>query len=179
MLPFGGDAFSLSLFVSPFPDVCRTLSCPHRLLTRDMSFNISQIEFHDLNSAMPDKTDIGTEMAFYATLEGWQPVRHFAMAKLFLFSAGRINSRLKRTMRRGVANARALPARRRTYSLTPQWFAGRKRLVALFLGQSIIVFREAWAEYAYLFVPIGRWGRREVVCTSRDELAEFGIATAR
>ena len=128
---------------------------------------------------MPDKTDIRTKLALYATLERGETVSQLALAKRLSVSVGLINALLKRAVRRGVAKARAVPARRWAYCLTPRGFAEKSRLVALYLEQSLAFFREARAEYADLFVSIVRSGRREVILAGCDELAEVAILAAR
>src|SRR4051812_31085604 len=61
---------------------------------------------------------------------------------------GLVNAYLKRCVRKGLLKARAAPARRYAYYLTPQGFAEKSKLTVDYLTYSFSFFRQARADCA-------------------------------
>lgn len=137
-------------------------------------------EIHALNgTALPDKTNIETELAIMAVLERGETISQKTLSQRLSVSVGLVNAFLKRVTKRGYVKAKAVPYRRWAYYLTPKGFTEKSRLVATYLEGSLTFFRKARQEYAEIFAQLRAAGRQRVMLVGGGELAEIALLSAR
>jgi DNA-binding MarR family transcriptional regulator len=92
---------------------------------------------------------------------------------------GLANAYLKRCIRKGLIKAQQAPANRYAYYLTPQGFAEKSRLTALYLTTSFNFFRGARAQCAGLLADCEARRWRRVALAGVSDLAEIAVLCAR
>lgn len=101
-----------------------------------------------------------------------------ALARQIGVSVGLVNALLHRAVRKGLIKIKHAPARRYGYYLTPKGFAEKSRLVAEYLDYSLNFFRLARQEYSDLFARCEAIGRKRILLSGADELAEIASLSA-
>lgn len=101
-----------------------------------------------------------------------------ALARQIGVSVGLVNALLHRAVRKGLIKIKEAPARRYGYYLTPKGFAEKSRLVAEYLDYSLNFFRVARQEYSDLFARCEAAGRKRILLSGADELAEIASLSA-
>lgn len=101
-----------------------------------------------------------------------------ALARRIGVSVGLVNALLHRAVRKGLIKIKEAPARRYGYYLTPKGFAEKSRLVAEYLDYSLNFFRLARQEYSDLFARCEAAGRKRILLSGADELAEIASLSA-
>src|SRR5215469_1044887 len=96
-----------------------------------------------------------------------------ALARQIGVSVGLVNALLHRAVRKGLIKIKEAPARRYGYYLTPKGFAEKSRLVAEYLDYSLNFFRLARQDYSDVFAHCEATGRKRIVFSGADELAEI------
>jgi DNA-binding MarR family transcriptional regulator len=91
---------------------------------------------------------------------------------------GLANAYLRRCVRKGLVKVRQIPPNRYAYYLTPQGFAEKSRLTAVYLAVSLGFFRRARSDCAGLFDQCGALGWRKVALYGAGDLAEIAILSA-
>ena len=87
-------------------------------------------------------------MRLLSTIEGDKSVTQRSLALRLGIAVGLTNAYFKRCVRKGWVKARAVPAKRYAYYLTPTGFAEKSRLVGEYLTSSLGFFRKARAQCA-------------------------------
>lgn len=102
-----------------------------------------------------------------------------AISKELGIALGLTNAYLKRCVRKGFVKVRQIPANRYAYYLTPQGFAEKSRLTALYLSISFNFFRSAREQCAELIATCAarRWHR--VALAGYGDLAEIATLCGR
>ena len=113
------------------------------------------------------------------TIESRNDLTQRHLADRLGIALGLANSYLKRCVRKGLVKVQQVPANRYLYYLTPQGFAEKSRLTALYLAKSFLLYRRASADYAALFAQCLAAGRRRVLFCGRSELGEIALLRAR
>lgn len=101
-----------------------------------------------------------------------------ALARQIGVSVGLVNALLHRAVRKGLIKIKEAPARRYGYYLTPKGFTEKSRLVAEYLDYSLNFFRLARQEYSDLFARCVATGRKRILLSGADELAEIASLSA-
>ncbi|HEV2263926.1 MAG TPA: MarR family transcriptional regulator [Stellaceae bacterium] len=101
-----------------------------------------------------------------------------ALARQIGVSVGLVNALLHRAVRKGLIKIKEAPARRYGYYLTPKGFAEKSRLIAEYLDYSLNFFRLARQEYSDLFARCEAAGRKRILLSGADELAEIASLSA-
>jgi DNA-binding MarR family transcriptional regulator len=96
-----------------------------------------------------------------------------ALAQRIGVSVGLVNALLHRAVRKGLIKIKEAPARRYGYYLTPKGFAEKGRLVAEYLDYSLNFFRLARQDYSDVFARCEATGRKRILLSGADELAEI------
>ena len=90
-------------------------------------------------------------------------------------AVGLINAYVKRGVKRGLIKVQQVPKRRFAYYLTPQGFAEKSRLAALYISSSFEFFRQARHDCEAAADAASQRGWRRVVLVGAGELAEIAI----
>jgi DNA-binding MarR family transcriptional regulator len=93
-------------------------------------------------------------------------------------AVGLINAYVKRGVKRGLIKVQQVPKRRFAYYLTPQGFAEKSRLAALYIASSLEFFRQARQDCEAVAEAARQRGWRRVVLVGASELAEVAIICA-
>jgi predicted transcriptional regulator len=91
---------------------------------------------------------------------------------------GLVNTYLARCIKKGLVKARAAPARRYFYYLTPRGFSQKSRLTVEYLSSSFGFFREAKADCMALLRTLQKLGFTRVVLAGSSDLAEIAALCA-
>ncbi len=127
---------------------------------------------------MPGEAKSNSELAFLTAIERGEVVTQMALKKRIGVSVGVVNALLKRGMRNGYVRARKAPLKRYAYCLTPKGFSEKKRLVAIYLDNSLRFFRGARSQYADIFVHAHTQGQSRLVLVGGGELVEIATLAA-
>lgn len=92
---------------------------------------------------------------------------------------GLANAYLKRCIRKGLVKVQQAPANRYLYYLTPQGFAEKSRLTAIYLRDSFDFYRRASASVSRTLQECERSGVGSVVLAGASELAEIALLRSR
>jgi DNA-binding MarR family transcriptional regulator len=90
-------------------------------------------------------------------------------------AVGLINAYVRRGVKRGLIKVQQIPKRRFAYYLTPQGFAEKSRLAALYISSSFEFFRQARQDCEAAAEAASQRGWRRVVLVGAGELAEIAI----
>lgn len=101
-----------------------------------------------------------------------------ALAQRIGVSVGLVNALLHRAVRKGLIKIKEAPTRRYGYYLTPKGFAEKSRLVAEYLDYSLNFFRLARQDYSDVFARCEATGRKRILLSGADELAEIASLSA-
>jgi DNA-binding MarR family transcriptional regulator len=91
---------------------------------------------------------------------------------------GLANAYLRRCVRKGLVKMRQVPINRYAYYLTPQGFAEKSRLTAVYLAVSLDFFRHARSDCVALFRECEARGWRKIALCGAGDLAEIAILSA-
>lgn len=91
---------------------------------------------------------------------------------------GLINAYIKRGVKRGLIKIHQVPKRRFAYYLTPQGFAEKSRLAALYVSSSFEFFRQARRECDVATQLAVARGWHRIVLIGASDLAEIAIICA-
>lgn len=100
------------------------------------------------------------------------------LAKELGIALGLLNAYLKRTIRKGYVKARAVPARRFVYYLTPRGLAEKSRLTVEYLTTSLAFFRQTRSVFSAVLNAARERGIKRIVLTGMSELTEIAIICA-
>lgn len=92
---------------------------------------------------------------------------------------GLANAYLKRCIRKGLVKVKQAPANRYLYYLTPQGFAEKSRLTAIYLRDSFDFYRRASASVSRTLHECEGLGARTLTLAGASELAEITLLRAR
>ena len=93
-------------------------------------------------------------------------------------AVGLVNAYLRRCVRKGFVKIAQVPLNRYTYYLTPQGFAEKGRLTAVYLAASFDFFRRARSDCAALLAACEARGWRRVALYGTGDLAEIAVLSA-
>jgi DNA-binding MarR family transcriptional regulator len=93
-------------------------------------------------------------------------------------AVGLINAYVKRSVKRGLIKVQQVPKRRFAYYLTPQGFAEKSRLAALYLSSSFEFFRKARQDCEAVTMMACKRGWHRVALVGASDLAEIAIVCA-
>lgn len=90
-------------------------------------------------------------------------------------AVGLINAYVRRGVKRGLIKVQQVPKRRFAYYLTPQGFAEKSRLAAVYISSSLEFFRQAREDCEAAAEAARQRGWRHVVLVGASDLAEVAI----
>jgi DNA-binding MarR family transcriptional regulator len=86
---------------------------------------------------------------------------------------GLVNSYVKNLVKKGYVTVKAIPPKRYTYYLTPSGFAEKTRLAYDMFHDYTRIYREARKSLKTLFRELREKGKKNIIFTGADEVAEI------
>jgi len=118
------------------------------------------------------------ELDFLRALEKGEVISQMSLSKRLRISVGMVNALVKRAVQKGYVKAKAAPAKRFAYYLTPEGFSQKSKLVAEYIDSSLHFFRDARAGYLEIFEDPNLSKPAKVAIYGGGELAEIAILSA-
>jgi len=122
--------------------------------------------------------NVELELDFLRAIEKGEVISQMSLSKRLRISVGMVNALVKRAAQKGYVKAKAAPAKRFAYYLTPEGFSQKSRLVAEYIDSSLHFFRDARAGYLEIFKNQCLEKPSKVAIYGGGELAEIAILSA-
>ncbi len=117
-------------------------------------------------------------MRLLSTIEVDKSVTQRSLALRLGIAVGLTNAYFKRCVRKGWVKAKAVPAKRYAYYLTPKGLSEKSRLVGEYLTSSLGFFRNARAQCADCLADSHDRGWRSLALVGDGDLAEIATLAA-
>jgi DNA-binding MarR family transcriptional regulator len=131
------------------------------------------------NEGQPQETgNPGIVLSVLTSIERDSTITQRKLAGELGIALGLANAYLRRCVRKGLVKVRQVPLNRYAYYLTPQGFAEKSRLTAVYLAVSLDFFRRARSDCVTLFRQCEALGWRKVALYGAGDLAEIAILSA-
>lgn len=122
--------------------------------------------------------DPGIVLSVLTSIERDSTITQRKLARELGIALGLANAYLRRCVRKGLVKVGQVPLNRYAYYLTPQGFAEKSRLTAVYFAVSLDFFRRARGDCAAVFRHCEAAGWRNVALYGAGDLAEIAILSA-